>query len=68
MITNVPGGNAEAVAELMFGLLLSFCRKITLAEKRVREGKWDRGRALGMQLRGRTLGHHRIGSRELQSS
>lgn len=65
-VTNVPGGNANAVAELTFGLILSVIRGISRADRLVREGKWEEARFLGTELRGKTMGIiglGRIGSR-----
>jgi D-3-phosphoglycerate dehydrogenase len=56
MVTNVPGGNAEAVAELAIGIILALCRKIVTADSKVREGKWNEGRQNGLELKGKTLG------------
>jgi D-3-phosphoglycerate dehydrogenase len=57
VVTNVPGGNANAVAELAFGLMLSLMRRIPQGSWIVQhEGKWDEGRLLGDELRGKTLG------------
>lgn len=65
-VTNVPGGNANAVAELTFGLILSVIRRISRADRLVREGKWGEARFLGTELRGKTMGViglGRVGSR-----
>ncbi len=56
MVTNVPGGNAEAVAELAIGIILALWRKIPLADKKVREEKWSEGKSSGIELKGKTLG------------
>jgi D-3-phosphoglycerate dehydrogenase len=57
LVTNVPGGNANAVAELALGLLLSLLRRIPRSSWIVQhEGKWDEGRRLGDELRGKTVG------------
>ncbi len=57
VVTNVPGGNANAVAELVLGLMLSLVRRIPQCSWIVQhEGKWDEGRVLGDELRGKTLG------------
>jgi len=57
VVTNVPGGNANAVAELAVGLMLALVRRIPQSSWIVQhEGKWDEGRALGDELRGQTLG------------
>ena len=55
-VLNVPGANAVAVAELVFGLLLGLLRKIPAADASVRRGEWDKSRFMGRELRGMTLG------------
>ncbi len=62
VVCNCRGENAQAVAELTFGLLLCLLRRIHLADRWVRENEWPKsGRALpewmmGQELRGKTLG------------
>lgn len=57
VVTNVPGGNANAVAELALGLMLSLVRRIPQSSWMVQhESKWDEARLLGDELRGKTLG------------
>ncbi len=56
-VANCPGKNAQAVAELTFGLLLALDRRIPDAVADLRAGKWKKGeysRAQG--IAGRTLG------------
>ena len=56
-VTNCPGKNAAAVAELAFGLMLACDRRIPDNVAQLREGKWNKkefGKAQGLQ--GRTLG------------
>ena len=56
-VTNAPGANANAVAELVFGLMLSLVRGIPTAAHRAKAEKaWDAARVTGGELRGRTLG------------
>lgn len=52
-VLNVPGANAVAVAELVFGLLLALFRKIPEADASVRRGAFDK--VQGRELRGKTL-------------
>jgi D-3-phosphoglycerate dehydrogenase len=54
-VLNVPGANAVAVAELVFGLLLGLFRHIPAADASVRRGEWEKGRFQGRELRGKTL-------------
>lgn len=56
-VTNAPGANANAVAELVFGLMLSLLRGIPGAAHKARAEKaWDAARVTGGELQGRTLG------------
>jgi D-3-phosphoglycerate dehydrogenase / 2-oxoglutarate reductase len=55
-VLNVPGANAVAVAELVFGLLLGLLRHIPEGDASVRRGEWDKSRFMGRELRGKTLG------------
>ena len=55
-VLNVPGANAVAVAELVFGLLLGLMRKIPAADASLRRGEWERSRFQGRELRGKALG------------
>lgn len=56
-VTNAPGANANAVAELVFGLMLAHVRQIPAsAHKAMAEKAWDAARHTGGELRGRILG------------
>ncbi len=55
-VMNVPGANAVAVAELVFGLLLALMRHLPDADASVRRGEWDKSKFMGRELRGKTLG------------
>jgi D-3-phosphoglycerate dehydrogenase len=64
-VINAPAGNTVAVAELFFGSLIGLLRHVPHAAHSMREGKWDRAKLLGSELKGRTLaivGVGRIGS------
>lgn len=54
VVTNTPGVNSNAVAELTVGLIINVLRKINLSDKRTREGYWER--FIGKELSGKTLG------------
>ncbi|HEX5725838.1 MAG TPA: phosphoglycerate dehydrogenase [Longimicrobiaceae bacterium] len=54
-VINAPGGNTVSVAELLFGVLISLVRHVHLASRSMADGKWDRSRLGGKELRGRTL-------------
>ncbi|MDR0841311.1 MAG: phosphoglycerate dehydrogenase [Christensenellaceae bacterium] len=53
-VTNTPGANAQAVAELAFGLILSLARAIPRLHQSTKEGNWERHQ--GMELGGKTIG------------
>jgi len=53
-VTNAPGKNANAVAELTIGLLLSAMRSIPSLHQATRQGHWDR--FIGDELIGRKVG------------
>jgi D-3-phosphoglycerate dehydrogenase len=55
-VLNVPGANAVAVAELVFGLLLGLFRQIPAADGSLKRGEWDKARFKGRELRGKTIG------------
>jgi D-3-phosphoglycerate dehydrogenase len=63
LVTNVPGRNAAAVAELTLGLLLAIDRRIADNVADLRAGRWDKagyGNATG--LLGSTMGIIGLGS------
>jgi D-3-phosphoglycerate dehydrogenase / 2-oxoglutarate reductase len=56
-VSNTPGRNAEAVAEIALGLLLAADRRIPDATRDLRAGKWTKAAlGQGMGLKGRSLG------------
>ena len=68
-VMNAPAGNTVSTAELAFALLLSAARRIPVADRSLRAGKWDRKAFRGAQLSGKTLGvigAGRIGAEVIQ--
>jgi phosphoglycerate dehydrogenase-like enzyme len=53
-VTNTPGANAAAVAELTLGLVLALARRIPMADRAVRSGRWAADGGVGLE--GKTLG------------
>jgi len=53
-VTNAAGKNANAVAELTIGLILSAMRNIPALQQSTRQGRWDR--FVGEELISRTIG------------
>jgi D-3-phosphoglycerate dehydrogenase len=56
VVMNTPGGNAVSVAEHTLALLLSLARRIPQADALMKQGKWEKNKLEGMELRGKTLG------------
>jgi len=54
VVTNTPGTNHIAVAELTLGLILSLARRIPEHDRIVKGGSWNRVR--GTELAGKTVG------------
>lgn len=54
-VVNTPGTNAQSVAELVFGLLLSCARNLANSTQEVKQLIWDRQNQ-GLELQGKTLG------------
>ncbi len=63
LVSNVPGRNATAVAELTMGLLLAIDRRIPDNVADLRNGHWDKARySKADGLHGRTMGIIGLGS------
>ena len=57
LVTNCPGKNSQAVAELAFGLIIACDRHIPDNASQLREGRWNKkGFSQAKGLYGRTLG------------
>ena len=56
VVMNTPGANTIATAEHTMALLLALCRNVPQAAASLRDGKWERKRFKGVELRGKTLG------------
>lgn len=62
-VANTAGANADAVAELAFGLLLNCVRRIHEADRYIRDKRWQSGESAalpesfhGTELRGKSIG------------
>src|SRR5207344_850110 len=56
VVMNTPGGNTVSTAEHTITLLMSLARHTPAADASLRAGKWERGKFVGCQLAGKTLG------------
>jgi D-3-phosphoglycerate dehydrogenase / 2-oxoglutarate reductase len=56
VVMNTPGGNSVSVAEHTIGLLLALARFLAQASSSTKEGKWDKKRFTGFELKDKTLG------------
>ena len=56
MVVNAPESTSITVAEHTMGLMLAVARKIAIADKSTKEGKWEKKLFKGMELKGKTLG------------
>jgi D-3-phosphoglycerate dehydrogenase len=55
-VMNSPGGNTISASELTMALMLAVARRVTEADRSIREGRWERATLQGIELRGKTLG------------
>jgi len=56
IVVNAPLGNTISAAEHTIGLMLALARHIPAASSSLREGRWERKRFLGVEVRGKTMG------------
>ncbi|MBZ9569965.1 phosphoglycerate dehydrogenase [Methanobrevibacter sp. TMH8] len=56
MVVNAPESTSITVAEHTMGMMLTAARKIAIADKSVKENKWEKSRFMGVELRNKTLG------------
>jgi D-3-phosphoglycerate dehydrogenase / 2-oxoglutarate reductase len=52
----IPEPGARAVAELTFGLMLALARRVLVADRAWRQGRWLKNELQGTLMRGKTLG------------
>src|SRR6516162_5408626 len=56
VVMNTPGGNTISTAEHTITMMMALSRHIPAADASTRQGKWERGKFVGTQLAGKTLG------------
>ncbi len=56
LVVNAPTGNTLSAAEHTIALMLALARRVPEAYASLREGRWDRKKFVGVEVRGKTLG------------
>ena len=56
VVMNAPGANSISVAELAMGLILAMARHLPAADAAMKQGKWEKKKFLGEEVREKTLG------------
>ena len=56
VVMNAPGANSISVAELAVGLILAMARHLPAADAAMKQGKWEKKKFLGEEVREKTLG------------
>ncbi|HMD37603.1 MAG TPA: phosphoglycerate dehydrogenase [Vicinamibacterales bacterium] len=56
LVVNAPGANSISVAEHACALMLGLARSVPAADRAMKDGKWEKKKFLGTELRGKTLG------------
>lgn len=56
VVMNTPEGNATTTAEHTISLIFAMARRIPQAHAALTQGRWEKNRFMGRELRGKTLG------------
>ncbi|MDX1349228.1 MAG: NAD(P)-dependent oxidoreductase [Putridiphycobacter sp.] len=56
VLFNAPEGNRNAVGEQALGMILSLFNRLSIADREVRNGEWNREKNRGVELDGKTVG------------
>ncbi|KAJ5634566.1 hypothetical protein N7528_002408 [Penicillium herquei] len=56
VVVNSPSGNIGAAAEHTIALMMSMARKIPEACSSLKDGKWERSKFVGVEVKGKTIG------------
>src|SRR2546427_1684433 len=56
LVVNAPGANSISVAEHALALMLAVARSVPAADRAMKDGRWEKRRFVGTELRGKTLG------------
>jgi D-3-phosphoglycerate dehydrogenase len=55
-VISTPAAPTTSVAELAVGLMLAVLRRISFADRAMKEGRWAKGELMGSELKSRTVG------------
>lgn len=56
VVVNSPSGNIGAAAEHTIALMMSMARKIPEGCASLKQGKWERSKFVGVEVKGKVLG------------
>src|SRR6188768_3384627 len=56
VVMNAPGANSISVAELAMAQVLALARHLAAADAAMKQGKWEKKKFLGEEIRDKTLG------------
>ncbi len=56
VVMNAPGENTISAAEHTLSMMMALARQIPRADRSMHAGRWERGKILGVELFGKTLG------------
>jgi D-3-phosphoglycerate dehydrogenase / 2-oxoglutarate reductase len=56
VVMNAPGANSVSVAELAMTLILSLARHVPAADAAMKQGRWEKKRFIGEEIRDKTIG------------
>ncbi|MCP4645898.1 MAG: phosphoglycerate dehydrogenase [bacterium] len=56
VVMNTPGGNTVSTCEHAFALLFALLRRVPAAHQTMMDGRWDRKKFKGTEVRGKTFG------------
>src|SRR3954467_14247945 len=56
VVMNAPDGNTMTTAEHTLALLLALARRVPQGQASLKDGRWERKKFVGVELRGTTLG------------
>ncbi len=56
IVMNTPGGNSVSTAEHSFAMIMALARNIPQGTASLKQGRWDRSKLTGVELRGKSIG------------